>query len=150
MLCRIDPNAKNVPKRSRTLLTTTCSAGSDCLYGQCTNNLCTTPDLLCPTNVIGIILILPYTEQTSLWAFLYPTIISLTFLQLFSTFLLHCQGSVCSGNGACVYSDPSGTVLKSCSITDVRCTATCACTNGFGVADCTLTTAALVDRSDLR
>ena len=75
---------------------------------------------------------------------------SLTFLQFLPHFLLHCQGSVCSGNGACVYSDPSGTVLKSCSITDVRCTATCACTNGFGGVNCALTAAALVDRSDLR
>ena len=151
VLCRTVPKANDFqPRRSRTLLTTTCSAGSDCLYGQCTNNICTTPDLLCPTSVIGMILFLSYTEQMTLWAFLYLTIMSLTFLQLLSLFLLHCLGSVCSGNGACVYSDPSGSVLKSCLITDVRCTATCACTNGFGGADCTLTSAALVDRSDLR
>jgi hypothetical protein len=59
-------------------------------------------------------------------------------------------GSVCSGNGACVYSDPSGSALSSCAITDVRCTATCACKDGFGGSDCTLTTAALLERGDLR
>lgn len=63
VLCRTDPSANDFKRRSRTLLTTACSAGSDCLYGQCTNNICTTPDLLCPTSVIGIILILSYMKQ---------------------------------------------------------------------------------------
>ena len=63
VLCRTAPSTNDFKIRSRTLLTTTCSADSDCLYGQCTNNICTTPDLLCPTSAIGIILILSYMEQ---------------------------------------------------------------------------------------
>jgi hypothetical protein len=30
-----------------------CESDDDCLYGQCTNKICTAPVLLCPTNIPG-------------------------------------------------------------------------------------------------
>ena len=30
-----------------------CTINSDCLYGQCTNNVCTAPILQCPTSILG-------------------------------------------------------------------------------------------------
>ena len=59
-------------------------------------------------------------------------------------------GSVCSGNGACGYSDPSGNNITSCAIFDYRCKASCACTDGFSGKDCTLSTIALVQRNGFR
>lgn len=64
--------------------------------------------------------------------------------------LLPFVGSVCSGNGACVYFDSSGNNLTSCSIFDYRCKASCACTNDFSGKDCTLSTVALVQRNGVR
>ena len=59
-------------------------------------------------------------------------------------------GSVCSGNGVCGYSDPSGNNITSCTIFDYRCKASCACTNGFSGKDCTLSTIVLVQRNGVR
>ena len=30
-----------------------CTISSDCLYGQCTNNVCSAPNLQCPTSILG-------------------------------------------------------------------------------------------------
>ena len=65
-------------------------------------------------------------------------------------YLLHYQGSVCSGNGACVYSEASGNNLTSCTMFDYRCKASCKCTDDFSGKDCTLSTIALVQRSGVR
>ena len=64
--------------------------------------------------------------------------------------LLHTSGSVCSENGACRYSDPSGNMLPSCTISDVHCLAMCVCSNGYGGKDCSLDAASLTARNAIR
>lgn len=92
-------------------LNTTCTSGSDCFYGQCTNGVCTPPKLQCPTSKLG---------------------------------------SVCSGHGACNYTDPSGSTLPSCNILHSKCSTFCICDKGFGGKDCSLNTAKFESRSALR
>lgn len=38
----------------------------------------------------------------------------------------------CSGNGKCIYTDPSGNPLVSCTILDITCVASCKCNAGSG------------------
>lgn len=57
---------------------------------------------------------------------------------------------MCSQNGACSYSDPSGNSLFSCTIVDVTCTASCVCNSGYGGNDCSLTDTVLTARDALR
>lgn len=59
-------------------------------------------------------------------------------------------GMVCSYNGVCGYSDPSGSPLYNCTILDVNCYATCSCHPGYGGRDCSLTTSDLEARDALR
>ena len=59
-------------------------------------------------------------------------------------------GAVCSGHGSCRYLDPSGTSVQNCSVVDQQCSATCLCRVGYGGGDCSLNSAALEERSNLR
>jgi hypothetical protein len=110
-----DSNVICRPKSSSTALSgavnTTCASGSDCFYGQCTNNICTAPKLQCPTSKLG---------------------------------------SVCSGHGACNFTDPSGSTLPSCTVLHPKCSAFCVCDKGFGGRDCSLNNAKFESRSALR
>lgn len=103
-------NTLSTVKSTRGSINSPCLTNSDCLYRQCTNQICTPPALLCPTN------------QTD---------------------------TVCSRRGSCAYSDSSGNALKSCTIFDI-CSASCVCNSGFGGTDCSLSSAALVARSQIR
>ena len=59
--------------------------------------------------------------------------------------------AICSGHGACIYTDNSGQVLKEgCNIFDTSCSAACRCSDGFGGADCSLSPAAALARDELR
>ena len=64
--------------------------------------------------------------------------------------LLTFSVSICSNRGECKYVDPSSNVLSMCTIFDVTCTASCICKPGFGGADCSLSTAVLNNRDNLR
>ena len=59
-------------------------------------------------------------------------------------------GSICSQNGNCGYFDPSGNSLPACSILDVTCSALCTCYSGYGGKDCSLSSASLTARNNLR
>ena len=65
-----------------------------------------------------------------------------------------CQTSVpdavCSGHGTCSNLDSSGNVVQNCTIVDQQCSASCSCRVGFGGVDCSLDSAALEERSNLR
>ena len=117
-----------------------CSVGSDCLHGVCTSNVCTAPILQCPTTVPG--------RSTSFTQPINRNFILKTYLLLLLFF--YSLGSICSGNGACIYSDPSGNNLTSCTIFEYRCRASCACTNGFSGKECTLSSTALIKRNSVR
>lgn len=59
--------------------------------------------------------------------------------------------TVCSGNGACVYSDNTGNMLSSaCTVFDTQCFATCACADSFAGYDCSLTTERFQELDSLR
>jgi hypothetical protein len=68
---------------------------------------------------------------------------------LYQSLFTPCLALTCSGNGGCVYTDPSGNKLQSCTIFDAGCTATCFCPN-FGGKDCSLSIDARKSRSDVR
>lgn len=57
---------------------------------------------------------------------------------------------VCSGHGSCVYSDPTGRVLDSCTQLDTKCYATCECTEGYGGRSCAYNETALAYRDATR
>ena len=59
-------------------------------------------------------------------------------------------GTVCSGRGACTYSDPSGNTLPSCTVSDTSCSAACACFTGYGGRDCSLDTSDMASRDTVR
>ena len=59
-------------------------------------------------------------------------------------------GTVCSGHGTCIYSDSSGNTVQNCTIIDQHCSALCSCRGGYGGADCSLDTASLAGRSNVR
>lgn len=74
-------------------------------------------------------------------------------MHLFSLhFFFTILGKICSGNGFCRYSDPSGNVLSACSIINPTCTASCACSpqSGYGGADCSINAEASSARDLLR
>jgi hypothetical protein len=56
----------------------------------------------------------------------------------------------CSGHGTCEYSDPSGSILKSCTVLESTCTAACICVSGFGGADCSLNAADTAVKDSVR
>ena len=66
----------------------------------------------------------------------------------------HCQlpfpGSICSQNGNCGYFDPSGNSLPACSILNITCSVLCTCYSGYGGKDCSLSSASLTARNNLR
>lgn len=51
--------------------------------------------------------------------------------------------NTCSGNGTCVYKSVAGAVLDACPLNNYYCRASCACVNGFGGSDCSLSPDAL-------
>lgn len=68
---------------------------------------------------------------------------------------LQCPSSIseaiCSGNGDCNYFDFSGAAVNSvCKVTNVTCVARCSCFDGYGGADCSLSSSALTTRDTLR
>lgn len=81
-----------------------------------------------------------------LLSLLWPQCIDLSFTRLL---LILSLDVVCSGNGVCAYTDPSGNTLASCTIFDTTCSATCQCPN-FGGKDCSLDTGARKSRDDVR
>jgi hypothetical protein len=62
----------------------------------------------------------------------------------------HITGSPCSDRGTCVYLDPSGNTLPSCTILDSKCSATCVCRTDYGGADCSISVSKLETLSSLR
>lgn len=56
----------------------------------------------------------------------------------------------CSGHGVCEFSDPSGSILKSCTVLESTCTAACICQSGFGGADCSLNAADAAVKDSVR
>ena len=64
--------------------------------------------------------------------------------------LSHIAGSPCSERGTCVYLDPSGNTLPSCTILDSKCSATCVCRTDYGGADCSISVSKLETLSSLR
>ena len=65
-------------------------------------------------------------------------------------FLNVCTGTICSKNGACRYTDPSGNILLACTILDTTCAASCDCDPGYGGKDCSLSPSSLAVRDKLR
>jgi hypothetical protein len=59
-------------------------------------------------------------------------------------------GTVCSSHGGCEYSDPSGSILDSCTVLDTTCDAECQCDTGFGGADCSLSSFETAQRDSVR
>ena len=53
----------------------------------------------------------------------------------------------CSGHGVCQYLDTSGSLLTECLLTNPLCTTKCACSTGYGGADCALNGKELADAS---
>jgi hypothetical protein len=125
-----------------------CNIGSDCLYGECTSNVCSAPFLKCPS-----------ANGKSQWDFyffslLFSSFPSVPFLS-FSSVLIslnsrHIIGSPCSDRGTCVYLGPSGNTLPSCTILDSKCSATCVCRTGYGGVDCSISLSKLETLSSLR
>lgn len=67
--------------------------------------------------------------------------------------LLQCPSNtpeICSGHGRCQYSDTSGNIKLSCTISDVFCRATCICDDGYGAQDCSLDADGLIARDASR
>ena len=60
------------------------------------------------------------------------------------------HSTICSGNGACHFTDPSANTLTACLITSPFCSAACQCRTGYGGVDCSLDAAALLRREDAR
>jgi hypothetical protein len=56
----------------------------------------------------------------------------------------------CSGQGVCLFTDASGTILSECLQTNTNCFARCSCSEGYGGSDCSLTPDALTARDNLR
>ena len=59
-------------------------------------------------------------------------------------------GTVCSGKGSCRSLDPSGNILKNCTIINTSCTTSCLCDRGYGGADCSLNPTEAVERTEIR
>ena len=57
--------------------------------------------------------------------------------------------TVCSDHGQCIYRDPSGNFVDSCTMTDI-CSALCECKTGYGGRDCSLSAAVLLSKDALR
>lgn len=58
---------------------------------------------------------------------------------------------ICSGNGFCAYTNPSGLLYSSpCLISDVFCSAQCVCFDGYGGSDCSLDPKKVKDRDQNR
>ena len=57
---------------------------------------------------------------------------------------------VCSGHGQCNFTDTGGNSVTTCPETSVYCTASCACTDGYGGVSCSLTPSAIADRETSR
>ena len=136
-----------------------CTYDADCLYGQCANRLCVAPALSCQSSAPGMYWVAcTHTHHTPWpWLLITRTIITsspgcscLVHLILHSSTVLYSSGSVCSGNGACKYLDPSGNVLSSCSILDVTCTAACVCSDTYGGKDCSLKSSVLGRKDSMR
>ena len=126
-----------------------CNLGRECLYGLCSSNVCTAPELRCPTSASGTSVITatataPVDKSAKSMSFLMP------FLRTHGLYYHIYTGLVCSGRGICTYSDPSGNTLQSCSILDVRCAVSCSCTEGFAGKDCSLSLSVLTERTNLR
>jgi hypothetical protein len=60
------------------------------------------------------------------------------YVHIFNTQITEYTDVTCSGHGTCEYSDPSGSILESCTVLESTCTAACICASGFGGADCSL------------
>ena len=58
--------------------------------------------------------------------------------------------SVCSGYGTCKSMDASGNTVQNCTIVNTLCTTACFCHTGHGGVDCSLDTAALDGKSNMR
>lgn len=136
--------ASDIVRRStiNALAVISCRGNSDCFYGECTQERCTTPALSCQTSVPGKTHS-PVQEQEESVLLSFP---------INNTPLLPSPplGSVCSGHGTCSYLDPSGATLPSCTILDTGCRAKCVCASGFGGVDCSLTKEEFVVKSNLR
>jgi hypothetical protein len=125
------------------LVDASCKTNSNCLYGLCTLGVCEAPPLTCPSSVAGTARQSSVTTLTPLmWLF------SSTHLPIPS--FSYSKGTVCSGNGVCTYRDPSWNTLKTCSMLDHFCSATCVCSGDFGGDDCSLTAADLASRDAVR
>ena len=127
-----------------------CASDSNCLYEKCRGNVCVAPALACPTNTPGEPLLSSVQINFS-WFFSRQVLLhQWQEMCIINEYQILSTGTACSGNGACTYLDPSGSVLLGCTILNVTCTATCACNTGFGGKDCSLTSTALSTRDSLR
>ena len=143
-----------------------CNRNTDCVYGVC-NTTCAAPSLQCPSNAPG-----DYSSPVRFAdTYKHGSCIGSAMLYALSPFRnnirsrsrfpgltipLHTKLSLywaldndCSGNGKCVYTDPSGNKLQSCTIFDTACTATCLCPK-FGGKDCSLDEHASLSRNNVR
>ena len=151
-----------------------CTRNMDCVYSVCTNNKCAAPSLRCPSNTPGdyskpFFVIIPHIykhgklcmeckDENDSVNFLCSSPFKNDTQSCFSGFTipLHTKSSLywvldhdCSGNGKCVFTDPSGNKLQSCTIFDTTCTATCSCPK-FGGEDCSLDEHASLSRNNVR
>ena len=64
----------------------------------------------------------------------------------------YCRHSdtVCTGHGSCLFKDPSGNPIQSCSAFNTTCAASCSCDTGYGGRDCSLNDLAVTSRDSLR
>ena len=91
---------------------------------------------------------LPFLLHSSIPLYLYTFFIFP--YHIIFTLLSHIAGSPCSERGTCVYLDPSGNTLPSCTILDSKCSATCVCRTDYGGADCSISVSKLETLSSLR
>ena len=152
---------RNISSRADTagVVGSSCNVGSDCLYGECTINVCSAPLRQCPSEngKSQRVLYLSSLLFSFFSSFSPPLIYSslLLYTSIFSSHIIfpllsHIAGSPCSERGTCVYLDPSGNTLPSCTILDSKCSATCVCRTDYGGADCSISVSKLETLSSLR
>ena len=127
-----------------------CIADRDCLYYRCESAVCAAPILRCPTAVLGNLLHILMNDIVRPFCSLSLINAPSSSIPHFTSLHFIIVGSVCSGKGACRYTDPSGNMLTKCTLADVHCSAVCVCSSGYGGRDCSLDASSSAARNAVR
>ena len=82
--------------------------------------------------------------------FAYLLLLSLQFSKPYFSLFHRWLDTICTGQGSCLFKDPSGNSIQSCSAFNTTCTASCSCSADYGGMDCSLNALALTSRDSLR